>query len=368
MAEQPPQPLAPESVGVARSTGAPSHTLHLERPAAGLTTQGVQVVSGRVSGPSIRNVSLSLNGVQHLLDVWGDRFQGEIALSPGDNQIWAVAMGASGPLAEETVRIEYAPPPPSGEIRIIRPVPNESLDPTGPAVLLVEGTVPPGPGTTVAVLCNDLSIPATVKDGRFQAMAPAFQPSVTIRAEGRDAAGSLRSEPVTISIKQPRRATGFLVLYLPTESPASQVRVWLSRREDPSDVNTQAPFTFLKPPPRVPSERGVYVLPFPQADSGAVTLVLRYRLAPGDQVQDGWAALYVAGRERYRVLRLGPIRLQGEGQATLAQFLLPQQVFWEEDHWFTGSAQGAETVTKFRYADRISWVERKAPPDIPSLP
>ena len=54
------------------------------------------------------------------------------------------------------------------------------------------------------------------------------------------------------------------------------------------------------------------------------------------------------------------LTLGGNGTAHLARVLWPHGVLWEEDDWFTGKTQSADTITKFRLPEGISWTERKA--------
>ena len=43
----------------------------------------------------------------------------------------------------------------------------------------------------------------------------------------------------------------------------------------------------------------------------------------------------------------------------MARILLPQGILWEQDDWFTGQSQSADSVTKFRLPDGVAWTERK---------
>jgi len=48
------------------------------------------------------------------------------------------------------------------------------------------------------------------------------------------------------------------------------------------------------------------------------------------------------------------------GRAVMAKVLLPQGILWEQDDWSSGRSESAETVTKFRIPEGITWTERKA--------
>jgi hypothetical protein len=57
---------------------------------------------------------------------------------------------------------------------------------------------------------------------------------------------------------------------------------------------------------------------------------------------------------------LAPLILTATGRSVLAKVLLPFSVLWEQDDWFSGKSESADTVTKFRVPEGITWTERKA--------
>ena len=70
---------------------------------------------------------------------------------------------------------------------------------------------------------------------------------------------------------------------------------------------------------------------------------------------------FVVDEEAVLVLELGELgleHLQGN-RAIVAKVLLPQGILWEQDDWFSGRSESAETVTKFRLPEGITWTERK---------
>ncbi len=108
------------------------------------------------------------------------------------------------------------------------------------------------------------------------------------------------------------------------------------------------------------------VFALPSAGDGAYALALDYKLANGDAVRKGWGIVFVPAPGGYRSLRLGPFQLVGKGRVTLAKFLLPHGIFWEEDSWFTGMAESSDSLTKFRHPDGVSWAERKGEAEFPA--
>jgi len=69
-------------------------------------------------------------------------------------------------------------------------------------------------------------------------------------------------------------------------------------------------------------------------------------------------SLYLPQGNHLTSRQLRPVS-PNRSEAVLAKILFPHGVLWEQDDWFTGQSQGADTVTKFRFPEGISWTERK---------
>ncbi len=342
-----------------RAVGPPEVSIQIERPHAGTTAEGVQTLAGRIVGGRAKGITVHINGNQQLLDLWGTTFEGEVSLRRGSNQIRVVAMGPSGSLAEKSIEVHYVPPEPSSGIRITRPTDGAVLDSPGQDLIEVEGEVTERGLTLARVIFNDFSVPVTVRDGHFSATVPVIAPEITIWVESNEGPGPVCSDPVTIR-RQPFRPTkGYALLHLPGPTGKVDARPWLSYRANPADANSPRKVTALSPASAPSDERTSPLYAFSQAQAGAYALAFDYRIAPGESVEKGWGLIFVPGSNGYRSLRLGPFQLTGKGRASLAKFLLPQAIFWDEDSWFTATAEGADSVTKFRYQDGISWTERK---------
>ena len=89
---------------------------------------------------------------------------------------------------------------------------------------------------------------------------------------------------------------------------------------------------------------------------GVYTFVLRARAVSTGNVRP---ILYLPEAGHLKARELRPVSLKGTSEVVLAKVLLPQGVFWEQDEWFTGQSESADTVTKFRFPEGISWTERK---------
>ena len=359
-----PRPSGPTEA--LRSEGRPGVAIRIERPQAGTTAQGVQPLTGRLLGGTAKEVFLSLNGEQQMLDVWGTKFEGEVGLRPGRNQIRVVAVGPRGILAEESREVQYAPPAPSSDIKIVSPTDGTVFDSTGPDVIPVEGTVSETATGTATVVFNNFTVPVGVREGRFATTIPLVGPVVIVWAEMRGEGGSRRSLPATVRTQPGRPPAGYVLLYLPGPAAKFDARVWLSHRMDPAELDGRRKVVMLPPSGGGGAMQPSMVFAFRQTQPGAYALALDYRLPPGDSVEKGWGLVLVPAAKGYRVLRLGPFSLSGKGRATLAKFLLPHGVFWDEDSWFNGTAEGAEAVTKFRYSEGVSWSERKGEPEFPA--
>jgi len=48
-----------------------------------------------------------------------------------------------------------------------------------------------------------------------------------------------------------------------------------------------------------------------------------------------------------------------EGSGVQYKFLMPEAIFWDDDSYFTGTIEGAESITKFNGSTGLYWTERK---------
>ena len=356
----PPSPRRSGSEDSLQARGIGAVAIRIDRPYPGTTNQGVQPLAGLVSGALAKSILLFINGEEQILDVWGTQFEGEVTLRPGRNRIRAVAIGSHGSLAEATVEVEYLPPAASPAIRIVRPADGTVFGPSGPETIKVEGEVAESVRGLARVVFNGYAVPVAVRDGRFSAALPVIGPEMTIWAEAQGSSGWLRSSPIAIRQVSSNPALGYALLHLPPPATV-EAQVWLMHRPKPDDPYGQRTVIVL-PPSGTAADQASKLFAFRRGQEGAYALALDYRLAPGDSMERGWGLVFLPGPNGYRSLRLGPFMLRGEGRATLAKFLLPHGVFWDDDLWFSGTAEGPEIVTKFRYSDGVLWSEPKREP------
>ena len=91
---------------------------------------------------------------------------------------------------------------------------------------------------------------------------------------------------------------------------------------------------------------------------GVYRLVMRH--ATGATLS-GVPVLHVGRTAAPLALPLAPVDLTGSGQRHLTRILLPYGVLWEQDDWFSGKSESADTITKFRHPEGVTWTERKVP-------
>ena len=155
-------------------------------------------------------------------------------------------------------------------------------------------------------------------------------------------------------------------MHLPDADARFEARLWLVHRPNPAASDGPRKVMPVSSSGGSGTDPSSILFALRHTLAGAYALALDYRLPAGVSVERGWGLIFVPGANGYRVLRLGPFTLKGKGRATLAKFLLPQAIFWEEDSWFHGGAEGGESVTKFRYSDGVSWSERKGELELPA--
>jgi hypothetical protein len=263
------------------------------------------------------------------------------------------------PLADGEVTLGYAPPVPSSGIALSSPADGLIITPDDPPVFVVEGSVDDSRTTTLWVVANDRRIPVRVSDGRFRTIVPAVEPTLRVWAEASRAGepGS-RSQIVTVHTTGARKPSAVLVMEWPRESQDLDVQVSAFWRARPDNLDDVAQPIRLAAISQASSTGASDVFWLRNARPGAYSMVLRYRgLPPNDDVH---STLYVPDGDGMAARAIRPVRLGSSGKAVLARVLFPQGVLWEQDGWFSGSSESVDRVTKFRFPDGISWVERKA--------
>jgi hypothetical protein len=200
----------------------------------------------------------------------------------------------------------------------------------------------------VWIVANDRRVMVPVTAGRFRHVVPVLEPTVRVRAEtGSEGRGS---STVTVNAGAALPSIGLLLVDWPrhTAGPAQMTVTW---RPNPARLDGGAPPMPLRGSTAGPGEAGADFFYLRNARPGVYTFVMTYRAGAGPTLRP---VVSVAGAAR----SLQPVTLNGSGRAVVARLLLPQGVLWEQDDWFTGRSASGDTVTKFRFPEGVSWIER----------
>lgn len=305
--------------------------------------------SGSVVGPTADVSAVPSGEAGPEVDPWVAAWQG------------AKTTESSGPPVIETgesVAAERVPPPGPSPIAIIRPRDGDLIPPEAPPVLVVEGQVADHAVSTIWLVVNDARIAVPILAGRFRQIVPAAAPVLRVWAETSPDGGlPRRSEAVTVRAAAPRPASAILVIDWPQEALDLQMEVsaiWRPRPDLLDGPGRPVPMdAFGVSRDNFPPEVFSLANPAP----GVYTFVLSYQTS--SSVGEARPTLFLQDHGSLGVRSLRPVSLAGTGRAVLARILLPQGVLWEHDWWFTGRSDSADTVTKFRFPEGISWIERR---------
>ena len=131
-------------------------------------------------------------------------------------------------------------------------------------------------------------------------------------------------------------------------------RITVTWRPSPSRLDGDVQRVPLRTPGADTGESGPEFFYLRGAPAGVYTVTLNYERTTAAAIRP---VLYVAGAGGVR--SLPPVTLDGSGRAMIARLLLPHGVLWEQDDWFTGRSVTADTVTKFRLPEGVTWTERR---------
>src|SRR5262249_10471334 len=163
-----------------------------------------------------------------------------------------------------------------------------------------------------------------------------------------------RSEPVTVSA--PRRGQfGLLMLDWVNGAPSVPVEVRATRRDAPGNVEGIAAPVSLRTVARSGgAPEGVYIK---NLKPGVYTFTMR--AAEAVSTTRVRPTVYFSSNGRMSERILNGVEVDGKRGVVVARILLPQGILWDDEGW-TGKSESADTITKFRFPEGITWIERKA--------
>jgi hypothetical protein len=332
--------------------------IRLDGPRSKVTDRKVETVTGTITGGPAERLVLHVNGTTTEISAQSGSFKAPVSLERGPNQVRAVAVDAQGNYTEDIVTIEYAPRSPTAGIAITVPSDGHTLSPEDPPFVVVEGSVEDQGVSSAWLVVNGSRLPARVTGGRFRQVVPVVDTTVRIAAEfsPKDSAAQ-RSPEVRVLTATPL-SSGALIMNWPEGTNGVEADIVVTWRSAPDRLDIPAvavPARAFRPPSGAAPAEAFYLR---NVTPGVYTFVLRYRTngAP-TQIQP---TLVISQSDTMSIRVLRPMSLRGSGDVVLAKVLVPHGVLWDQDDWFTGQSQSAETVTKFRLPEGITWTERRS--------
>jgi hypothetical protein len=247
-----------------------------------------------------------------------------------------------------------------GGTGIILTSPREGLQltPDDPPVVVVEGEVEDASISTVVLAANRLRIAVPVHAGRFRRTLPILEPLVRLRVEAFVNGTTRQSSTVTVHSTAGAQF-GVIVFDWPTTGDGPEVEVSAIWRATPERLDGPTQTAVMKTITGVDDRPGdAFYLRM--LKPGVYTFVLRSRSAVATEGIRSTFYFPAAGAVAQRDLE--PFSVSGGGRRVIARLLLPHGVFWDQDEWFSGRSESADTVMKFRFPEGISWVEGRAGP------
>jgi len=228
-----------------------------------------------------------------------------------------------------------------------------------PPVIVVEGQLEDRGISTVWLVANERPIPIRAEEGRFRQVLLVVEPVLRLWAETPASGGPPhQSQTVTVRADLASSPLALLVIDWPQESVGIPLEVSATWRAHPERLDgpvQTGPMDVFRASRNDALPQIFYRR---RLKPGAYTLALRYQGPVSSAVLRPTLYLPTAGRLQVRTLT--PVSLNGIGTVVLAKVLIPQGVLWEDDNWFNGQSESAETITKFRFPEGISWTEPKA--------
>lgn len=261
----------------------------------------------------------------------------------------APAQSQSG---DTTGQVPQTPGPPGG-IAITAPVNGYRVARDEPPVIVVRGRVEDRNATTVVVTVNELRVTVPVVAGTFEAVVPGVESVVKLRAEIAGSGNPRRSQEITVHVDAASAPTA-VVLFdwgRAASPPDLELRATYRSRADRTD-DPPLPVSVKA----LPAYSSVFFMQ--NMKPGVYALSLGYRASDVPLS----ATVYLGGGGAKATAKpLRNLKLNGTGRTILARLLLPFNVLWDDDGWFTGRSESSTSITKFRLPEGVTWVEEKGP-------
>jgi hypothetical protein len=243
----------------------------------------------------------------------------------------------------------------SGALRVVAPRDGLTLGGEDAPIIIVEGYVEDAEDTTVWLVANGYRAPVRVRDGRFRHAMPVLERTTRLWIEAKAAAG------------EPPRKSGEITVVNTLPGPISVLAI-----ESPLNSGEQLQVTASWRPVADRFDGVMNGIPLRRFDAGRdvepSTLFYMRHSRPGvfSLIVRGDASIGSVSTRLYHLLngqfsvrdvRSVPIGSGRNGIA--ARLLFPYGVEWNQSEWFTGRAEGSDTITQFRLPEGVGWTERR---------
>jgi len=244
-----------------------------------------------------------------------------------------------------------------GVLRLIGPRDGLTLGEDDPPIVIVEGYVEEAEDATVWLVANGYRALVRVREGRFRHAMPVLERTTRLWIEATAAVGEppRKSSEITVVNTAPGPVS-VLAIESPLKS-GEQLQVTASWRPVADRLDGVVHGILLRRFDAGPDVETSTFFYMRHSRPGVFRLVVRGR---GDApISTVSTRLYhlLNGHFSVRDVRSVPIGVGSSGIA--ARMLFPFGVEWDQRDWFSGLAEGSETITKFRFPDGVGWTERR---------
>jgi hypothetical protein len=244
-----------------------------------------------------------------------------------------------------------------GAFRVVAPRDGLTLGAEDAPIVVIEGSVEDAEDTTVWLVANGYRTPVRVRDGWFRHAMPVLERTTRLWIEAKAAAS------------EPPRKSGEITVVNTAPGPVSVLAI-----ESPLNSGEQLQVTASWRPLADRFDGVINGIPLHRFDAGrdvepstffymrhsgagVFSFIVRGRGdAPSSTVSTRLYHL-LNGHFSVRDVRSVPIGLGASGIA--ARILFPFGVEWNQSEWFTGRAEGSDTITQFRFPEAVGWTERR---------
>jgi len=244
-----------------------------------------------------------------------------------------------------------------GALRIVTPRDGLTLGAEDAPIVIIEADVADADDATLWLVANGYRTPVRVRDGRLRVAMPVLERTTRLWIEAPAAAGEppRKSNEITVVNTAPGP-----VSVLAIESPlnsAEHLQVTASWRPFANrfdGVVNGIPLRRFDAGHDVEPSTFFYMR---HSGVGVFRFIVRGRAdAPSSTVS---TRLYHLLNGRFAVRDVRSVRIGVGASGIAARILFPFGVEWNQSEWFTGRAEGSDTITQFRFPEAVGWTERR---------